>query len=277
MTVLVIVIVVALVLLAAVAFIVTRGRRGGGTTTAPPTEVVRPPTPPPPQPSPQAPPAPVPAVEAPRRQTRSRSVEEAPPPPPTAADWAACAGSSAGPWPRCGPAASTRRPGSRSRRRSSGPTSGWPPRTPCSSELKAKVASKEISGGDDLLEALGDSIRGLLRHGGRTDAALRRQGRHARRLADRRGERRGQDDHDRQAGPARVSGRSVGAPGRRRHLPGRRGRAAGHVGRTHRHRDRAGRRGRRPQRRRLRRRRSGRPPGATTWCWPTRPGDSTPR
>ena len=44
-------------------------------------------------------------------------------------------------------------------------------------ELKAKVASKEISGGDDLLKALGDSIRGLLRDGGGADAALRRQGR----------------------------------------------------------------------------------------------------
>ncbi len=165
MTVLIIVIVVALVLLAAVAFIVTRGRRGGGTTTAPPTEVVRPPTPPPPQPSPQAPPAPVPAVEA-ETADEIAVIEEAPPP----ATYRSRLGSVRGLF--SGAVASLR----------SGRIDqttwesleealiradvGVATADALLSELKAKVASREISGGDDLLEALGDSIRGLLRTAG---------------------------------------------------------------------------------------------------------------
>ena len=165
MTVLVIVIVVALVLLAAVAFIVTRGRRGRGTTTAPPTEVVRPPTPPPPQPSPQAPPAPVPAVEA-ETADEIAVIEEAPPP----ATYRSRLGSVRGLF--SGAVASLR----------SGRIDqttwesleealiradvGVATADALLSELKAKVASREISGGDDLLEALGDSIRGLLRTAG---------------------------------------------------------------------------------------------------------------
>jgi fused signal recognition particle receptor len=165
MTVLIIVIVVALVLLAAVAFIVTRGRRGGGTTTAPPTEVVRPPTPPPPQPSPQAPPVPVPAVEAETADEIAVIEETAPP-----ATYRSRLGSVRGLF--SGAVASLR----------SGRIDqttwesleealiradvGVATADALLSELKAKVASKEVSGGDDLLEALGDSIRGLLRTAG---------------------------------------------------------------------------------------------------------------
>ena len=108
-------------------------------------------------------------------------------------------------------------------------------------------------------------------------AALRRQAGRARRLADRRGQRRGQDDHHRQAGPPGDGGRPQRSCWPRRHLPGRRRRSAGPVGRAHRCRDRARRRGRGPQRHRLRRRRSGPPPGATTSCWPTPPAGCTPR
>ena len=92
----------------------------------------------------------------------------------------------------------------------------------------------------------------------------------SRRLADRRRERRGQDDDHRQAGPAPVGRRPLGAPGRGRHLPGRRGRPARHVGRAHRDRDRPGRRGRRPERRSSSTPSSAPRRGATTSCWPTR-------
>jgi fused signal recognition particle receptor len=161
MTVLVIVIVVALVLLAAVAFIVTRGRRGGGTTTAPPTEVVRPPTPPPPQ----APPVPVPAVEA-ETADEIAVIEEAPPP----ATYRSRLGSVRGLF--SGAVASLRTGRIDQTTWESLEEAliradvGVATADALLSELKAKVASKEISGGDDLLEALGDSIRGLLRTAG---------------------------------------------------------------------------------------------------------------
>jgi len=165
-TVLIIVIVVALVVLAAVGFVVTRSRRGGGTTTAPPTEVARPPAPPPPQPSATRTPAPAVEPEAPVEiEVQEEAVvplEEAAP----TATYRSRLGSVRGLF--SGAVASLR----------SGRIDqatwdsleealiradvGVATTDALLDELKAKVASKEISGGGDLLKALGDSIRDLL-------------------------------------------------------------------------------------------------------------------
>jgi fused signal recognition particle receptor len=167
-TVLIIVIVVALVVLAAVGFVVTRGRRGGGTTTAPPTDVARPPAPPPPQPSTQAPPVPVPAVE-PETADEIEVVEEvvvpveevAPP-----ATYRSRLGSVRGLF--SGAVASLRTGRIDQSTWESLEEAliradvGVATAEVLLDELKAKVASKEVSGGGDLLKALGDSIRGLL-------------------------------------------------------------------------------------------------------------------
>ena len=157
---------------------------------------------------------------------------------------------------RCsGPCAPTWSTSSTSRAAGTGPpTPRWPPTT--------------------------DRSPGRRRGGGpgRPVAALRRPARDGQRLAVRRGERRGEDHHHRQGGPpAGTAAGALGAPGRGGHLPGGGRRAAGHLGRAGGRRDRPGGRGGRPQRHRLRRRRSGRPPGGTTWSWPTPPGGSTPR
>jgi fused signal recognition particle receptor len=169
-TVLIIVIVVALVVLAGVGFVVTRGRRGGGTATAPPTEVARPPAPPPPQ----APPTqtPVPTAE-PETLDEIEVLEEAVVPAEEAA-----------------PAATYRSRLGSVRGLFSGAVAslrtgridqatwesleealiradvGVATTDALIDELKAKVATKEVSGGDDLLKALGDSIRRLLETAG---------------------------------------------------------------------------------------------------------------
>jgi fused signal recognition particle receptor len=164
-TALIIVIVVALVVLAAVGFVVTRGRRGGGTTTAPPTEVARPPASPPPQPSTQAPPVTAPAVEAETADEIEEAVvpvEEAPPP----ATYRSRLGSVRGLF--SGAVASLRTGRIDQSTWDSLEEAliradvGVATAEVLLEELKAKVASKEVSGGDDLLKALGDSIRGLL-------------------------------------------------------------------------------------------------------------------
>ncbi len=161
----IVLVVVALVVLAAIGFVVTRARRGGGTTTAPPTEVARPPTPPPPQPAPQAPPAPVSAADAATAEVVEPvvvPVEEAAPPATYRGRLGGVRGLFSG-------AVASLRAGRIDQ-------STWDSLEEALiradvgvataevllEELKAKVASKEVSGGDDLLKALGDSIRGLL-------------------------------------------------------------------------------------------------------------------
>ncbi len=140
----------------------------------------------------------------------------------------------------------------------------------------AKVDAKEIRGGDDLIEALGRPIRQLLQTA--ESRALRFDGAAGSPdvWADRRGQRRGQDDDDRQAGSASVGAWPVG-PARGGDTFRRRGRGPGRQGRAHGDRHRAGRRGWRPERRRSSTRCSGRPPGATTWSSRTPRDASTPR
>ena len=169
MTVLIIVIVVALVLLAAVGFVVTRGRRraghrhraarrgSAGRRHRRHPRLRRSPVPPPNR----------------RRQTRSRpskrrSSRSRRPrrPPPTAAAWAACAGSSAGPSPRCATGRIDQATWESLEEALIRADVGVATADALLEELKAKVASKEVSGGDDLLKALGDSIRGLLHTAG---------------------------------------------------------------------------------------------------------------
>jgi fused signal recognition particle receptor len=159
-TALIIVIVVALVVLAAVGFVVTRGRRGGGTTTTPPTEAARPPAPPPPQPPAATVTAPAPAPDA------VVPVEEVAPPPTYRSRLGSVRGLFSG-------AVASLRTGRIDQATWESLEEaliradvGVATADALLDELKAKVASKEISGGDDLLKALGDSIRGLLQTAG---------------------------------------------------------------------------------------------------------------
>ncbi len=161
MTVLIIVIVVALVVLAAIGFVVTRGRRGGGTVAAPPTEVARPPAPPPPQ---------TVRAEAPEVVEQAVvPVEEAAPVAPPAT-YRSRLGSVRGLF--SGAVASLRTGRIDQSTWDSLEEAliradvGVATADALLDELKAKVASKEISGGDDLLKALGDSVRALLETAG---------------------------------------------------------------------------------------------------------------
>ena len=74
----------------------------------------------------------------------------------------ACEACSAVPSPRCGPAASTRPPGKSLEEALIRADVGVSTTGVLLDELRAKVQTREISGGDDLLEALGTSIRHLL-------------------------------------------------------------------------------------------------------------------
>jgi fused signal recognition particle receptor len=158
----IVIVVVALVVLAAVGFVVTRGRRGGATTVAPPTEVARPPAPPPPQ----APAATVTAPEPEAPEAALLPVEEEAPP----ATYRSRLGSVRGLF--SGAVASLRTGRIDQATWESLEEAliradvGVATTDALLDELKAKVASKEISGGDDLLKALGDSIRGLLQTAG---------------------------------------------------------------------------------------------------------------
>jgi fused signal recognition particle receptor len=160
----IVIVVVALVVLAAVGFVVTRGRRGGP-TTAPPTEVARPPAPPPPQ-APAAPvTAPTPEPEA-LEEAPVPVAEEAPP----AATYRSRLGSVRGLF--SGAVASLRTGRIDQATWESLEEAliradvGVATADALLDDLKAKVAAKEIAGGDDLLTALGDSIRGLLQTAG---------------------------------------------------------------------------------------------------------------
>jgi fused signal recognition particle receptor len=160
----IVIVVVALVVLAAVGFVVTRGRRGGP-TTAPPTEVARPPAPPPPQ-APAAPvTAPTPEPEA-LEEAPVPVTEEAPP----AATYRSRLGSVRGLF--SGAVASLRTGRIDQATWESLEEAliradvGVATADAHLDDLKAKVAAKEIAGGDDLLTALGDSIRGLLQTAG---------------------------------------------------------------------------------------------------------------
>jgi fused signal recognition particle receptor len=160
----IVIVVVALVVLAAVGFVVTRGRRGGP-TTAPPTEVARPPAPPPPQ-------APAAPVTAPTPEPEA--LEEAPVPvteeAPSAATYRSRLGSVRGLF--SGAVASLRTGRIDQATWESLEEAliradvGVATADALLDDLKAKVAAKEIAGGDDLLTALGDSIRGLLQTAG---------------------------------------------------------------------------------------------------------------
>ena len=99
--------------------------------------------------------------------------------------WAVSVASSVARWRRCGPAASTSRHGTSLEEALIRADVGVSTADALLEELKAKVASKEISGGTDLLAALGTSIRQLLETLGAAHPALRRLGRSARRLARR--------------------------------------------------------------------------------------------
>ena len=144
-------------------------------------------------------------------------------------------------------------------------------------DLRTRVKAKELTEPDAAPR------RPARRHEGpagrrRPDAALRgRRRRQPERVAVRRRQRRRQDDHHRQ-GRQPAEGRGpLGTAGCRRHVPGRRRRAARHVGRAGRRRGRARQRGRRSVRPSSSTPSKQPPHARSTSCWPTRPGDCTPR
>ncbi len=169
-TLVIIVVVVVVLAVAGGTIAATRARRRRGGTTAPPVEVAPPPSPPPQPPTATADSAPTAVVEpeaAPAPVPAPAPVEEPEPPPAT---YRSRLGSVRGLF--SGAVASLRAGRIDQSTWDSLEEAliradvGVATADALLGDLRAKVAAKEISGGDGLLQALGDSIRGLLETSG---------------------------------------------------------------------------------------------------------------